>query len=152
MLLKIASVEAIFGDHRKTRLGRPRHRVALEHRRLEECLVPGLERLRVGAGCRVLPDRLHGVVQRLGECERQLLAPERFQLGGPVERGQRERGRATERDFEFAGRGDQLRARCRGRVPLRRTGEGVGGPLRRDAWIRAVWRHDTTNRTGFGGG
>ena len=42
-------------------LRRPRHRVAFEHRRLEERLVPGIERLRVGTGIRVLLDRLHGV-------------------------------------------------------------------------------------------
>jgi len=70
MMLKIASIETIFGDHRKTRLGRPRHRITLKHGRLEERLVPGLERLRVSAGCRVLPDCLHGVVQRLCEGER----------------------------------------------------------------------------------
>ena len=76
MVLKIASVEAIFGGHRKTELCSPRHCIALEHGRLEERLVPSLERLWVCTGRRVLPDRLHGVVQRLCECERQLLAPE----------------------------------------------------------------------------
>ena len=76
MVLKIAPIEAIFGGHRQPRLSRPRHCITLEHGRLEERLVPSLERLRVGASRRVLPDRLHGVVQRLGECERQLLAPE----------------------------------------------------------------------------
>jgi len=48
-------------------------------------------------------------------------------------------------DFEFAGRGDQLRARCRGRVSFSRTGERIGGSLRRDAWLRAFWCYDTTD-------